>query len=380
MNSARLHAASELPYVRRTTATTEELLAGAFEALLEAGGLEARDVDGLGVASFTLKPDRCIDMAWRLGLNIRWSLDDGHGGASGVNMLRHAIAAIECGHARHIALLAGDVFGPDDFKELAANYNGTTRQYLAPLGIANPNTLFALLTQRHMRKHGLERADYGALAVGQRNWASANPNAVYRSPLSLEDYLAAPRVADPLCIYDCVPVVAGANAILLSHVSALPAGSPAIRIKAIDCNYNFDDQSGDGLTTGLRVISDRLFANAGVRREELDLVSVYDDYPVMALVQLEDLGIVAPGELRSFLNDRVLAGRFPLNTSGGQLSAGQAGAAGGLHGLTEAALQLLGRAGERQLSKADRALVSGYGMVEYRYGMCANAAILERAQ
>jgi acetyl-CoA acetyltransferase len=377
MNAARIHAAAELPYVRRTTATTGDLLADVFNVLIDGSGLEPRDIDGLGVASFTAKPDRAIDMAWKLGLNVRWSLDDGHGGASGINMLRHAVAAIACGHARHIVLLSGDVFGPNDFHELASNYNGTTRRYLAPLVIANPNTLFALLTQRHMKRYDLQAADYGALVVSQRRWAETNPHAVYRTPLTLEDYLAAQRVADPLCLYDCVPVVAGANAVLISHANAVPGGRPSVAIRAIDANYNTDDQATDGLSTGLRQIAHSLFTTAQMRPGDLDLVSVYDDYPVMSLVQLVDLGIVEAHQLRPFLRDQVLDGRFPLNTSGGQLSAGQAGAAGGMHGLTEAVFQLLGQAGDRQLPHADRALVSGYGMVQYRYGMCANAAILE---
>jgi acetyl-CoA acetyltransferase len=87
---------------------------------------------------------------------------------------------------------------------------------------------------------------------------------------------------------------------------------------------------------------------------------------------------VEDGDLRRFLHVRVDEERWPLNTSGGQLSAGQAGAAGGMHGLVEAVTQLRGEAGERQVENARTAVVSGYGMVVYRYGACANAAVLER--
>ena len=108
------------------------------------------------------------------------------------------------------------------------------------------------------------------------------------------------------------------------------------------------------------------------------MACVYDDYPAVVFIQLADLGVIAEGELASFAERRLLEERWPLNTSGGMLSAGQAGAAGGMHGLVEAATQLLGRAGERQ-TEARTALVSGYGMVLARYGAAANAAILERA-
>ena len=96
----------------------------------------------------------------------------------------------------------------------------------------------------------------------------------------------------------------------------------------------------------------------------------------MTLVQLEDLGFARDGDVASLV-DRIAAGGLPLNTSGGQLSAGQAGAAGGMHGLVEVVTQLRGAAGERQVEGARIGLVSGYGMVTYRYGACSNAVILE---
>jgi acetyl-CoA acetyltransferase len=105
----------------------------------------------------------------------------------------------------------------------------------------------------------------------------------------------------------------------------------------------------------------------------MDVVAVYDDYPCVVLVQLEDLGFGAPDALL----DAIAEGELALNTSGGQLSAGQAGAAGGLHGLVEAVEQLRGRGGARQVAGARLALVTGYGMVAYRHGACANAVVLE---
>jgi acetyl-CoA acetyltransferase len=110
----------------------------------------------------------------------------------------------------------------------------------------------------------------------------------------------------------------------------------------------------------------------------MDITMVYDDYPAMALVQLTDLGYVGDRQLRSFIRDELASRRLPLNTSGGQLSAGQAGAAGGLHGLVEAVRQLRGEAAGRQVEGARLALVAGYGMVCYRYGACAGAVVLER--
>ncbi|WP_321927435.1 thiolase family protein [Paraburkholderia guartelaensis] len=366
----------EVPYRRQAgAASTGDLLAEAFAAALAESGFTANDVDGLGVASFTLAPDHAIDLAWRLGLSPRWCMDDCHGGASAINLLQHAIRAIQHGDAKVIALVSGDRFEPADFKQLVEHYNLTTRTWLRPLANGGPNSLFAMLTQRHARQHGLTRRDYGALCVAQRAWAALNPRAVYRTPLTIDDYLEAPLVADPLGRFDCVPVVCGANAVIVARAD-LVRHAKNVGVRALQCRYNLDHQEGDGLQTSLATIAGDLWRQAGTAPEEIDVVSVYDDYPVMALVQLADLGFAPDGDLRGLIS-RIVARELAVNTSGGQLSAGQAGAAGGMHGLVEAMTQLRGAAGERQVEAARLAVVSGYGMVEYRYGMCANAVVLE---
>jgi acetyl-CoA acetyltransferase len=229
-----------------------------------------------------------------------------------------------------------------------------------------------MLTRRHAAAHGLDRADYGTLVISQRGWAAGNPGAVYREPLSLQQYLTAPMVAEPLCRYDCVPVVTGADAVVVCDASV--AHDPVF-VRALELSFNHDDQNGDGLHTGL---ADSLWSRAGTGPEDTEVAMVYDDYPAMALIQLADLGYAPDGDVRSLIHERIATRRLAVNTSGGQLSAGQAGAAGGVHGLVEAVRQLRGEAGERQVAGVRRALVAGYGMVCYRYGACAGAAVLER--
>lgn len=372
MTAATIVGAYEEPYARRTTRTTEQLLTAAVRGALDAAGLGPDDVDGLGVSSFSLAPDHAIDLAWRLGLRLDWIMQDPHGGASGINLLQHAVRAVEAGDARVVVLVAGDHLDRAAFARLTATYNRVTAETLTPLPLQGPNALFAMLTQRHAAAHGLTDADYAQIPLAQRRWAARNPGAVYRAPLSLAEYLDAPVVAAPLRRFDCVPVVAGADALVLT------GGGSGVRVRAVASRHNPDGQEGDGLATGLAQVADRLWGDAGVGPDEIDLACVYDDYPVMALAQLADLGCVPDGDLHAFLHGRLAVEGWPLNPSGGQLSAGQAGAAGGMHGLVEAVLQLQGRVGERQVDGARRALVTGYGMVLYRYGACANAAVLER--
>jgi acetyl-CoA acetyltransferase len=371
-----LAGAAETPYTRRRgEETTPLLLAQAASGALDDAGLNPADVDGLGVASFSLEPDHAIDLAWRLGLRLRWLMEDAQGGASALNMLQHACRAVEAGDAEVVLLLAGDALSSTDFRRMADEHNSATRDHLAGLPAGGPNALFALLTNRHMREHGLRRETYGRVVVAQRAWAALNPGAVYREPLTMTEYLNAPTVADPLSLLDCVPIVTGADAVVVSA----GANGPALEIAALAASFNHDHQEGTGLQTGLAEAAPALWEKAGCAPQEVDVVSVYDDYPVMVLAQLADLGFVADGDLERFAREHLETRRLPVNTSGGQLSAGQAGAAGGMHGLVEAIRQLRGDAGERQVAGASTALVTGYGMIAYRYGACSNAVVLRRA-
>src|SRR3954453_14272539 len=179
-------------------------------AALDDAGLDANDIQGLAVASFSLAPDAAVDLAWKLGLSLRWLLQDTNGGSSAMNMLGHALRGVETGTADVILVIGGDATGLAGYGKIAANYNIATRDHLAPLGHGGPNGVYALVASRQMKKFGLEKSDYGHIAVAQRAWAANNPFAVYRAPLTMAEYLAAPLVADPLSRYDCVPVVAGA--------------------------------------------------------------------------------------------------------------------------------------------------------------------------
>jgi acetyl-CoA acetyltransferase len=235
-----------------------------------------------------------------------------------------------------------------------------------------------MLTKRQMKKHGLVATDYGYLAIAQRQWAAGNPLAAYRTPLTMEDYLNAPVVADPLRRFDCVPVVAGASAIVVSAAPRRAAAGVPVRILAIRQSINIDHQDGDGLQTGIRGVADGLWRAAGVAAAEINLASVYDDYPAMAYAQLADLGLIPGDNIARFAREQVAPRRFPVNTGGGLLSCGQAGNASGLHGVVEVVRQLQGRGGDRQVAGARLGVASGYGMALYRYCACAGAVVLTR--
>ncbi len=383
MQSAAIIGVGQSAYVRHPQPgqTVHAFIRDAVVAALADAQVDARDVQGVAVASFSLAPDTAVDLAWKLGLSLRWLLQDTNGGSSSMNMLGHALRGVESGAADVILVVGGDATGLAGYGRIASNYNIATRDHLAPLGHGGPNGVYALVAARQMKKYGLEKSDYGHIAVAQRAWAAKNPFAVYRAPLTMEEYLAAPMVADPLSRFDCVPVVAGAQAIVLAHPDRVPRGRAAVRVRAHRASFNYDNQEGDGLQTGISTFVSDLWKAAGVAPADIDVASIYDDYPTMVLAQLNDLGMIPGNDLARFCRRDIGEMRRPINTWGGMLSAGQPGGpAGGLNAISEAVLQLQHRAGERQVKGARLAVTTGYGMTMYRYGGTASAAILERAE
>lgn len=382
MNAAIIGAGQSI-YTRRPEAgqSTHSFIRDAVLAALRDAEIDGSEIQGMAVTSFSLAPDAAIDLAWRLGLSLRWLLQDTNGGSSAMNMLGHALRGVETGAASPILVVAGDATGLSGYAKIAANYNIATRDHLAPLGHGGPNGVYSLVTSRQMQKYGITKSDYGHVAIAQRAWAAKNPFAVYRTPLTMEEYLAAPMVADPLTRYDCVPVVAGAQAIIIAHPDRCPRGRAPVRVRAIRNSFNYDNQEGDGLQTGISTFANELWDTAGVGPSDIDVSSIYDDYPAMVLAQLDDLGMVLDHDLARFAQREIGERRVPINTWGGMMSAGQPGGpAGGLNGISEAMFQLQHRAGQRQVEGARLAVTTGYGMTLYRYGGTAAAAILERME
>jgi acetyl-CoA acetyltransferase len=351
----------------------------ALVAALADTGLKHTDIDGLSVATMSIGPDVAIDLAWRLGLSLKWLHQDTNGGSSSMGALMHALCAVETGLAKTVAVVAGDATGLAGYAKLAANFNYAIRDHAAPMGYGGPNTAYAMLTNRQMKAFGLEKSDYGHMAIAQREWAAMNPYATYRTPLTMDEYLAAPIVASPLNRYDCVPVVAGGQAVIVTRPDNVVSGRVPVLVRALRMSFNYDNQEGDGLATGASTFAGELWEEAGVGPDDIDVASMYDDYPAMVVAQLNDLGFVPGNDVKRFINTRIKGRRFPVNTWGGMMSAGQPGGpAGGLNGISEVVQQLQHRAGERQVPNARLGISTGYGMTLYRYGATAGAVVMER--
>jgi acetyl-CoA acetyltransferase len=370
------------PYQRYSIETAHWWIAKALRGSLQAAGLKPQDLDGFCAASFTLFPDTAVGLTQHLGLCPRWLDHIPMGGASGVVALRRAARAVQAGDADIVACVAGDTNHIDSFRSLLSSFSRFAMDASYPYGYGGPNANFALLTDRYMQEYGATRADFGRIAVAQRANALNNPGAVMKTPLTLEQYLDARPIADPIALFDCVMPCAGAEAFLVMTVEeAEKRALPYARIAGAIERHNAHADDPIQLRGGWTLDVDELYAMAATSPDQMDLVQTYDDYPVISMMQIEDLGFCGKGEGAAFLKnkDMTITGDFPHNTSGGQLSAGQAGAAGGFIGLVEAIRQVTGQAGPTQVRGAKRALVSGFGMINYDRGVCSSAAILEGA-
>ncbi|HEX2197251.1 MAG TPA: thiolase family protein [Burkholderiales bacterium] len=368
-----------VPYVRYSIRSAHWWLARAFAEVLKTAKLDKAEVDGLTVSSFTLAPDTAIGLTQHLGLSPRWLDHIPLGGASGVVALRRAARAVQAGDAEIVACIAGDTNHVDSFRLTLANFSQFARDAVYPYGAGGPNASFAFLTAYYMRLHGAQAEDFGKLCVAQRANALKYPQALFKKPLSLEEYLSARLIAEPLRLFDCVMPCAGAEAFLvLSEKKAKALSMPFARLLATIERHNAFSSDPVQMRAGWALEREALYAQAGCGPQDMSFVQTYDDYPVITLLQLEDLGFCEKGEGPAFVRRHGFTwdGDFPLNTSGGQLSAGQAGAAGGFVGMVEAIRQLTGQAAGRQVRQAKLGLVSGFGMINYDRGLGSGAAIL----
>lgn len=371
------------PYQRYATQTAHWWMARALRGTLKRAGLTKADIDGFCASSFSLMPDTAVGLTQHLGLSLRWLDHIPMGGASGVVALRRAARAIQAGDAEIVACVAADTNHIDSFRRLLGGFSRFASDAAFPYGGGGPNMSFALLTDHYMKTTGATRADFGRLCVAQRDNALRNPHALMKKPLTLEAYLAARMISDPIALFDCVMPCAGGEAFLMmTEDAALTRGLPFVRIGGLIEHHNAHAEDAIQSRGGWTHEIDDLYAMADCGPTDIDLLQTYDDYPVICMMQIEDLGFCAKGDAPAFVqaHDLTTKGDFPHNTSGGQLSAGQAGAAGGYLGLTEAIRQLTDTAGATQVAGAQRAMVSGFGMINYDRGLCTGAAILTRGE
>ncbi len=348
-----------------------ELLAEVARLAIADAGLEKGDVDGLLVAP----PLGEHALMWPSVLAEYLQLRPGFaetvdlGGASACGMVWRAAAAIAAGLCRAAVCVTGDVLDPESFYSPRGGRPARlpAREFESPYGPMGANSGYAMIAMRHMHEFGTTARQLAKVAVDQRTNANANPDALFFDrPLTIEEVLASPLVCDPLHLYEIVMPCTGAAAVLVAapDIARRSPHRPVWLLGAAEKVTHMSLAQAPSLTTSpVAYTAPRAFQMAGVTPADIDLVSVYDCYTITVIVTLEDAGFCPKGRGGPFVEEHDLTyrGDLPLNTHGGQLSFGQAGLAGGMSHVTEAARQLQGRAGQRQVRDCQLAFVNGNG-------------------
>jgi len=371
-----------VPYRRYSTNSAHWWIGRALHDLVKRAGIQPSDIDGFCVSSFTVGPDTAVGLTQHFGLSPRWLDHIPFGGASGIVALRRAARAVQAGDADIVAVVAGDTNHVDSFRKTLATFSRFAQDAVYPYGSGGANASFAMITKNYMNTYGAKREDFGKLCVAQRDNALAIPYAMMKKKLTLDDYMQARPIADPIHLFDCVMPCAGAEAFLVCREdTAKSLHVPGVCVLSTVERHNAYPGDPMQVRGGWALDVGELWSMAGLKAADMDFVETYDDYPVIVMMQLEDLGFCKKGEGPDFVRSQsfTTGGTFPHNTSGGQLSVGQAGAAGGLLGLVEAMRQLTDQPVGTPVADAEHGLVSGFGMINYDRGLSSAAAILARA-
>ncbi|WP_249137380.1 thiolase family protein [Bradyrhizobium tropiciagri] len=334
----------------RSGRSSYDLAGEVFEQILDSTGVAKSEIDGICVSetmSETSNPFWPVFMAEMLGLVPTWTQVNGLGGASTIAGIARAASAIRDGLCKIVLVLASDAQSSYPPTE-----QGVQRwEFQYQTGLRGPIGVFGLFSQRYRLQYGLKDEAHAKLAVTQRNHALMSPNACakLKTPITEQEYLKSKYVSEPLRMLDSVMVCDGASGVLVTSAEnakrlgmkkmVYPTGYGEIT------NFNGDKAVSDITETGFSVAGPKALRQAGLAPKDIKLFTPYDDFLIAILIQLEQIGFCGRGEGSNFIlnTDMTYKGTLPLDTSGGRISAGQPGLAGGGINLVEAVRQFVWR-------------------------------------
>lgn len=353
-----------------------EIQAECIRGALADAGLAPGEVDGF-CTSTRLPGEGGSDMdilgvADYLGLQPTYHDSTDTGGAAPISHIGHAAAAIAQGQAEVVVVsYAGCSYSAGDFDSAPAASG--LWQYEAPYGITVAAS-YALAAQRHMHEFGTTSEQLARIAVVCRDNASHNPDARYRDPITVEDVVASPMIASPLHRNDCCVVTDSGGAVVLTNMTrARECARPPVALLGFgEAIGQFAmSQVADFTRTPADRSGQRALDMAGVRREEIDCLQVYDSFTITVLLTLESLGFCGRGDGGAFVESGAIepGGSLPINTDGGGLSSNHPGRRG-IFTVIEAVRQLRSESPGVQLTEPKLALAHGTG------GSLSNTATL----
>jgi acetyl-CoA acetyltransferase len=359
---------------RRLDRSPLSLTVDAITSAVADAGLSLRDIGGVATypgGGSALGPGfagpSAAEVYDALGLDVDVLMGNFEGPAQ-LGPVLNACLIVGAGLARHVVVYRTVTEGTARAAAKQAGVGDPPRDppAIPPFGATPAPVRMALLAQRHFHEYGTRREQLAQIALVARRHAALNPKAIYREPLTMDDYLCARMIAEPLCLYDCDVHCDGATAIVVSHADyAADAAGPVVRIEAMGTApaARAELAQQPDLLPGRRAAR-QLWERTELRPNDVDVAGVYDGFSILTLLWLEALGFCGIGESGAFVEsgDRIsLGGELPINTNGGQLSGGRLHGLGFVH---EVCLQLRDEADQRQVPGAGVGLVA-VGAVPY---------------
>ena len=354
------------PISRDSGLTVLQSAAYACKAALGDAGLAPKDIDGVAEYGFPFELVTTWEIADTLGIpELQWYADLTATAPAGIGAVIEAASAIASGICetclvyRTVSRSGGHSGGRPRPRAV-----GGDMQFSAPYGNFAAPQWHALYMQRHMAVYGTKEEHFGAIAVAQREFAGLNPMAIMRQPITMEDYLSARYISEPLRLLDCDLPVDGAGAVVITTVErARDMKQVPVHIDswALGTGPRPDRfQWGDMTTAGNKYAAANMWRRSSFTPSDVDTAQLYDGFTIITMQWLESLGFCAPGEGGPYVaagNTR-LGGKLPTNTNGGMLNMGR------VHGIShiiEGVLQLRGACGPRQTPNARVAVVANGG-------------------
>jgi acetyl-CoA acetyltransferase len=314
----------------------------ALNAMAECG-LKPKDIDGIATAVETP-----VQLAHYLGITPTWVDGTSVGGCSFMIHVRHAAAAIEAGLAKTILITHGEsgksrVGNPPR----SVHPSSLAGQFEQPYGPMGPPSMFTIPVQRYMKRYGVTVEQIAEVCVVQREWAGKNPRATFRNPITVEDVLSSRMIAYPFRLLMCCLVTDGGGALILTSANRardFPTKPVYILGTGESVETPMVSQMEDFTSSrAFRVAGPTAFQQAGISRNDVDHLMIYDAFAHLPLYGLEDLGFVPRGEAARFIGEHHTApgGKLPLNTNGGGLSYMHSGMYG-MYALQESVRQMRG--------------------------------------
>ncbi len=332
----------------------------ALNAMADAG-LTAKDIDGVATAG-----ESPVGLAHYLGIAPRYADGTSVGGCSFMLHVRHAVAAIEAGHADTILITHGESgrsgIGRGGFGGSRATLPG---QFEAPYGGMGPTTMFTLPVLRYMKDYGMTHEQLAMVAVVQREWAGMNPRASFRDPITVQDVFDSRLIAYPFHLLECCLVTDGGGALILTSAERA-ADFPQKPVYILGTGESVEtpmvSQMRDVTSSqAFRIAGGEAMRSAGINHADVDHMMIYDAFAHLPIWGLEDLGFCERGEAPSFIEEGNTrpGGKLPLNTNGGGLSYMHSGMYG-MYALQESVRQMRGTA-PAQVDGAEVSLCLGVG-------------------